>query len=254
MPVISNTKVTMLPNGIEIAAGNISGIKNSGYSGQNTAVGTSYEAVTRLGGTRNELYSNPCNESTGQTIKVKSSSTSDVNNGGGNARRVKIKGLGPDGVEQDENINLNGTNLVESTLNFTAVEKVIVNKVGSGGNTNAGDITVYANDGTTALIQSAAGEGTGGGAFGYCPAGKNLYLTQFFVSSIEEAEVGVFSRKFGTAFGVRQTMFLKDGSGNYVSEAPIQLTPGDSFEIRAKRLRSTDAKVSVDVQVFLEDQ
>ena len=103
MALQSQQKVTVLPTGVEIAAGNVSGVRSEGRTGQNTAVGATYESVDRLGGTRNELYANPVTETTGQTVKVKSKSANDTNRNVKN-RRVKIKGLGPLGVEQEENI------------------------------------------------------------------------------------------------------------------------------------------------------
>lgn len=253
MAMISNTKVTMLPAGVEVSAGNISGLASKGRSGQNTAVGATFETVTRLGGIRNELFKNPVTETTGEKVKVKSTSTSDDNTGSGNARRVKIQGLGPEGVVQEENLFMDGTTLVESTLFYTAVNRVLVNRVGSGGDSNAGTITVYKSDGTTALLQMDPGEGAGGGAFYYVPAGKNAYPGQIFASAVEDAEVAIFVRKQGSAYSQRQTIFLKNNAQNYVTEAPVQLVPGDTMEIRAKRLGSTDAKVSVDVIVFEED-
>ena len=254
MALQSQQKVTVLPTGVEIAAGNVSGVLTEGRTGQNTAVGATYESVDRLGGSRNELYTNPVTETTGQTVKVKSSSANDTNSGSAHARRVKIKGLGPLGVAQEENIFLNGTALVESTNNYTAIERVIVNRVGSGGDSNDGNISVFANDGTTELIRADAGEGLGGGAFYYVPSGKNAYPSQFFVSVIEDAEVGIFVRRQGGAYGQRQTILLKNNASNYVSEAPYQLVPGDTLEVRAKRLGSTDAKVSVDIQIVTETQ
>jgi hypothetical protein len=254
MAMISQSKVTVLPTGVEVAAGNISGLKSEGRTGQNTAVGATYESVDRIGGTRNELYVNPVTEATGQTVKIKSTSTDDTNSGSANARRVKIKGLGPNGVEQEENIFLNGTAFVTSSSNWTAIERVIVNRVGSGGDSNAGAIGVFKNDETTELLRADAGEGMGGGAFMYVPAGKNAYPSQFFVSVIEDAEVGIFVRRQGGAYGQRQVILLKNNAANYVSEAPYQLIPGDTVEVRAKRLGSSDAKVSVDIQIVTEIQ
>ena len=255
MAMVSQQKVTVLPTGLEISAGNISGLENTGRTGQNTAVGATYETITRLGGTRNEISTNPLTEDTGEQIKIASSSASDANSGSSNARRVKVRGLGPNAVAQEENIFLNGTNQVTSSSYWTAVETVTVNRVGSGGDANAGDITVYRNDGTTALIKMDAGEGIGGGAFMYCPAEKNAYPTQFFTSCIGEAEVGIFIRRGNNlAFGQRQTILLKDNAQNYVSESPQQLRPGDCIEIRGKRLGDTDAKVSVDMQMVIETQ
>lgn len=252
MAVISTQKVTMLPAGIEVAAGNISDLTNSGASGQNTAISTAYETVHRLGGIRNELYRYPLQEDTGQQIKVASTSADDTNSGSKACRTVKIRGLGPNAVEQQENINMNGTTQVTSQLYWTAVEQVQVHKIGSQNDVNEGDITVYANDGTTALVQMAAGEGLGSGAFKYCPAGKQIYLTQIFASSIEEAEVAIYTRRNGKGWRAQQTMFLKDNAQNYVSELPVALREGDCTEVRAIRLGSTDCKVSVDFQVAVE--
>ena len=252
MPVISTQKVTVLPAGMEIAAGNVSDLINSSASGQNTAIGSSYETVSRLGGIRNELYKYPLQEDTGQQIKLVSTSTTDNNSGGDAARKIMIRGLGPNAVEQVEVLPINGTTQVTSNMYWTAVEILLVHQTGSGGDTNAGDITAYANDGTTALVQMATGEGLGSGAFKYCPAGKNVYLTQFFASAINEAEIAIFSRRNNKGWQARQTIFLKDNAQNYVSELPIQLREGDAMEVRAIRLGDTDAKVSVDFQVAVE--
>ena len=252
MAVISTQKVTNLPAGLEVQAGNISGLTGTGRPGSNTAVGTSFEQLNELGGTRNELYTDPSTEGTGQQIKVKSASTDDTNSGSGHARRVKVIGTGPLGVELEENINLNGTAQVTSSGFFTSVSGVSVNKIGSGGTVNAGNITVFANDGSTALLQMDAGDANASFAGIYGMSGKKIYISQLFATAIESAEVAVFQRNAGKGFVKKQTLFLNNNAFNYVSEVPLVIENGDCVEVRAKRLGSTDAKVNADLQVFIE--
>ena len=252
MAVISTQKVTNLPAGLEVQAGNISGLAGAGRPGSNTAVGATFEQLNELGGTRNELYVDPSAEGTGQQIKVKSASTDDTNSGSGHARRVKVIGTGPLGVELEENINLNGTAAVTSAGFFTSVTAVSVNKIGSGGSVNAGNITVFANDGTTALIQMDAGDAQGAFAGVYGISGKKIYISQLFATAIESAEVAVFQRNAGKGFVKKQTLFLNNNAFNYVSEVPLVIENGDCVEVRAKRLGSSDAKVNADLQVFIE--
>lgn len=254
MPVVSNQKVTTLPAGLEITAGNISGLETTGRKGKNEAVEQLYETVWAGGGVREMMYANPLEEATGQTIKVASDAPQDNAGGSGAARRVRIKGLGPNGVYQEENIDMNGTTQVESNLFWTMVDQIQVNKTGSGGGTNYGIITAYANDGTTPLAVITVGEGFGGGAFTTCGAGKALYITGFNASAIGEAEVSIFYNKGGRGWAQRQTTFLKDSAQYYSSQSPIRLEAGDSIEIRARALTSPEgAKVVAVLEIVVED-
>lgn len=258
MPIASSQKVTTLPSGIELAAGQITSLSNAGGSGTNTAVGAVYETVHNLGGIRNELYANYLNEDTGQTLKISSSSTSDTNSGSGAARKVQIRGTGPNGEYLQENVNLNGTTAVETTNAFTSVNRFFVTAVGSGGSTNVGDLTLYKNDGTTALMKCDADTGSAVGAFYYVPAGEQAYLTQIYANAINDCEVTMFVRKYSTnanapgAWQRRYTMVLNNNGMVYDVLNSFRLNAGDTIEIRAKRLGSTDAKVNADISLVRE--
>ena len=252
MSVISTQKVTNLPAGLEVKAGNISGLDGTGRTGSNTAVGATFEQLNELGGTRNELYTNPAAEDTGQQVKVICASDNDTNSGGAHARRVQLRGTGPLGVYQQENIDLAGTGTATSTLYWTSVSSMRVNKIGGGGDTNFGNITLFANDGTTALMRMDAGDGSAGFAGTYGESGKRIFISQIFATAIGEAEVAIFTRRAGKGWVKKQTLFLNNNSMNYVSEVPGVLENGDAVEARAKRLNDTDAKVNVDFQFFIE--
>ena len=249
----NSQKVTLMPHGIELASGTINNLGITGQSGTNTAVGAAYEIVQNLGGTRNELYKFPLNESTGQQLKIVSTSTDDTNSGSGATRQVRIRGLGPAGVEQVAQYNMNGTTVVTTTDYWTAVNQIQSHKVGSAGDTNAGDIKLYANDGSTELLRMEAGTGTGAGAFLYVAKDQTNYLTQLYCNAINEAEVTMFVRRHtegsNRGFQTKYTVVLKDSGIVYDVLNSFQLREGDCIEIRAKRLDSTDAKVNADISL-----
>ncbi len=129
MPVSGGMRVTPLPSGLELSAGAIDKLELRGTSGINSAVGASLETICTQGGIRNLLTS-------AEQLKIKSSSADDTNSGSGHARRVKIKGIDGSGVEQEENVNLNGTAAVTTVNSYRHINDIFVNKVGSGGDVN----------------------------------------------------------------------------------------------------------------------
>ena len=253
MPVVSTQKVTVLPAGIEVAAGNITALTNTGRKGINELVGQSNETIMHQGDIRAELYANPLAEATGQQLKVVSTSDNDTDGGGGHARRVRLTGLGPNAEYQEEFVPLNGTTQVTTTLYWTVVELVQVVKVGAGGDVNDGDIIVYANDGNWEQTRIKAGEGSGGGAYAVCAAGKALYITGFNASVIGQCEVSIFFKRAGKGWVQRQNTFLQNASQYYQAASPIRLEAGDSVEIRARSLDENNAKVCAVLEMVSED-
>ena len=138
MAIIANSRVSTLPSGIELSSGRLENAELKGSSGLNPAVGTSLETICSQGGIRNVIY-------TAEDLKVTSTSTDDTNSGSGHARRVRIRGIGSDGLFKEADVNLNGTGVVTTdkngdAINFLHVNDFRVQKVGSGGDFNAGTI------------------------------------------------------------------------------------------------------------------
>ena len=103
MPVISNSRVSTIPAGLELSAGRLDNASLANTSGLNPTVGASLETVHLPGGIINRL-------SAAEQLKVSSTDANDKNAGSGAARRVRITGLGSDGAYLTEDLNLDGSN------------------------------------------------------------------------------------------------------------------------------------------------
>lgn len=252
MPMMGGSQTTVLPAGLELSAGRIDKMQLKGTSGLNPAVGTSLETITAGGGLRNYL-------SAAEDLKVVSSSTSDTDSGGGACRRIRIRGIGADGLFKEQDVNMNGTTVVTTDrngdpINFKYINDVRVQRVGTGSDFNAGVITVYANDGTTVLETIGAGENqqqTAAWAIGDSESG---YLTSFVASSSGTAQVSIWVQPAPTsAWGQRLTVIIGAGSpGAYQLPNPFQLSAGAKMEFRAKSLTGSEVAVGADFQILLE--
>ena len=149
MPMSGGSQVTMLPSGLELSRGTIDKLELKGTSGINPTVGATLETICTQGGIRNLLTS-------AEQLKIKSSDADDTNSGSGHARRVKINGIDGSGAEVEENVNLNGTAAVTTVNSYRHVNNIFVNKVGTGGSTNKGVISVNNNADDTKLYEIAA--------------------------------------------------------------------------------------------------
>lgn len=249
MPIISNNRTELIPSGLSIASGRMDNVTLRGRGGLNLTVGTSHETICAQGGIRSEL-------SATETLKVTSTSTSDTNSGSGAARKVRITGLDADGNKLDENVNMNGTGVVDTVGTFQAVNRVQVIQVGSGGEVNAGDIKVFANDGTTELLRLATGENHSQSAHYDSPASTNTYITSFVYGTggSDPAEISVWVKRPGEGENwVKKLSVICTASTNtYKLYNPIMLDPLGHIEFRAKSLGSGNISASVDFQLIEE--
>ena len=248
MSVPVGQKVTAMPAGLAVSAGRMNDLSLKGRSGLNEAVGSSHETIATQGGLMNTL-------TTAEQLKVASSSANDTNSGSGHARRVRIEAIDDSGNLVKEDVNLNGTAQVTTTGSYTFVNSVRVQKVGSGGAVNAGDISVFANNGSTLLAEIKAGENQAQKADFAVPTGHTAYLTSFMVSSTEAALVSIWvaPNPAQTPYFQKLTVVVTAGSSNvYQLPNPFPIPGGGRMEFRAKKIGSTDAKVSADFQILLE--
>lgn len=251
MPMSGGMQVSTLPSGLELSRGTIDKLELKGTSGINQAVGASLETICTQGGIRNYL-------SSAETIKIKSTDATDIFAGGtGAARRVRVIGIDGDGAEIQEDVQLNGTSFVSTTNQYLHINDFRVQLTGSGGSFNAGTITAYANDESTALYEIAAGQNQQQSASYAMPANKAGYLTSFVCSATGDAEVSIWlnPNPANPNFPFFQKLTVFVGSGGptpYQLPNPFPIPKSGIIEFRAKRIGASDVRVGADFQLILE--
>jgi hypothetical protein len=253
MAIIANSRVSTLPSGIELSSGRLENAELKGSSGLNSACGTSLETICSQGGIRNVIY-------TAEDLKVTSTSTDDTNSGSGHARRVRIRGVGSDGLFKQADVDMNGTGVVTTdrngdALTFLHVNDFRVQKVGSGGDFNAGTIKLFANDGTTLLYEIGVGENQQQCASWSLPTDTNGYLTSFVCSSTGNAQVSIWVNPVPGTTAWLQKLTLVVGAGGptpYQLPNPFSVPAGGIMEFRAKSLTGSDVVVGADFQIIQE--
>jgi hypothetical protein len=129
---------------------------------------------------------------------VSTSTADDV--GGTGALQVEVEGLGENWEEQSETVILDGTGVVQLSLNYVRLFRAFVTEAGTG-NVNAGTITVYARatgSGVTAGevgIHLGAEDGQTLHAIYTIPGGKTGYFIKGYVglkNSTFQGEDGTF--------------------------------------------------------------
>tara|TARA_R110002050_G_scaffold137518_1_gene261117 strand:- start:355 stop:1116 length:762 start_codon:yes stop_codon:yes gene_type:complete len=252
MAIIANSRVSTLPAGIELSSGRLENAELKGTSGLNPAVGAALETICSQGGIRNVIY-------TAEDLKVTSTSANDTNSGSAHARRVRIRGVGSDGLFKQADVDLNGTGVVAvdrngDAINFLHINDFRVQKVGSGSNFNAGTIKLFANDGTTLLYEIAAGENQQQSASFSLPTDTTGYLTSFVASATGAAQVSIWVQNSSTD-SWKQKLTLVVGAGGpapYQLPNPFQVGAGGIIEFRAKSLTGGNVVVGADFQIIQE--
>ena len=254
MSVPVGQQVTTLPAGLHVSADRINDLQLKGTSGYNPVVGATSETICTQGGIRNYL-------SAAEIIKITSTDANDTNSGSGNARRIRIQGIGADGLEKEADVNMNGTNVVTTDrdgvdLTFLHINNVRVQTTGSGGGTNAGTIKVFANDGTTLLYEIAAGENQQQCASWTMPSDKIGYLTSFVASATGDALISIWingNPAGANTYQQRLSTIVGAGSGvSYPLPNPFPINASGIIEFRAKSLTGGNIGVAADFQILQE--
>lgn len=241
-------QVTVMPNGIGLAAGRINDISLKGKTGINSATGTSHETVSEVQGLV------PSRLSTAEQHKIASTSATDKNAGDGACRKVQVRGIDGDGNEVQENLNLDGsdgTNQVTTANSYVAINEIRVNRLGSAGSTNAGDIKCFRNDGTTLVDIIKAGENNSQSAFYHMATNQKGYLTSFAMNSIGESAISIWVDQGNGVFQQKLTFLVKDQHITYQLPNPFPIAEGGTVQFRAKSLSGT-TKVGADFQLLIE--
>ena len=253
MPIRSQSRVTTLPTGLELARDGVDNATLKGTSGWNAAVGTTIETIHPGGG----LIVRP--DSAGEQLKVSSSNALDKNAGSGAARRVRIEGFDTNGTALSEDLNMDGTDgttQVTTTNSFAYVTNFQVQKNGSGGDFNAGDITLYLNNGTTAISVIKAGQNDELQAGWTLNGDQTGFITSFTASTDNAAYVSIWSGSPGKTWLQRFRMLLPAaGTYTYQLPNPIKFGLENAFtycEFRGQALSST-VNMTVDFQVIIEE-
>ena len=254
MSVPVGQQVTTLPAGLHVSADRINDLQLKGTSGYNPVVGATSETICTQGGIRNYLNA-------AEILKVSSTDANDTNSGSGNARRIRIQGIGADGLEKEADVNMNGTNVVTQDrdgvdLTFLHINNVRVQTTGSGGGTNAGTIKVFANDGTTLLYEIAAGENQQQCASWTMPSDKIGYLTSFVASATGDALISIWingNPAGANTYQQRLSTIVGAGSGvSYPLPNPFPINASGIIEFRAKSLTGGNIGVAADFQILQE--
>ena len=253
MPMNQGQRVSTLPEGLEATAGRIEKITVQQKSGWNAVVGTTTETIHPGGG----LVTRP--DSAGELLKVSSSNALDKNAGSGACRRVRITGFAADGTALEEDLNMDatdGTTPVTTTNSFAHVTNFQVQKTGSGGDFNAGDITLYLNDGTTAISVIKAGQNADLQAAWTMTGTQTGFITSFTASTDEPAYISIWGGSPGKSW-LQQFRMLLPAAGTYTYQLtnPIKLGAPDVFtynEFRGQAV-SSNANMTVDFQIIVEE-
>ncbi len=177
---------------IEVARDEISGYEAVSFSGNNPAVGSSFEDLWDAGGSFNFPTS-------GETWEVLSDDVNDTSAGTG-ARQVLITGLDDSYNSQTELVTMNGTTPVVTTrTDWFRINGVTVTSSGSN-QVNVGNITLRVSGGglTRSLMRPDRGITFNG--FFTVPAEKTLFVrrSQVFIPKNEDVIIRNKIRVFGT--------------------------------------------------------
>jgi len=245
-------------------------IKNSRsffFFGENEAVGGSYEDIWPTGGDI------PW-QTAADFIHVNSSNVNDISTGSG-GRSIEIHGLGFDGKDQDEIIQLRGADFAISTLSYCRLNKAHLEDVGTYGGAHQGDLTLRYGSSTGAIASlMTGGEGSVNGSVQYgfgealngfysVPLGKILYITRIEVtpdvSTNKTVDIVLYEREglltTGSApFLPRRVLWHTEGIDSHlvkVFKSHIKIKPLTDIWFRATG--SASSKVEVYVDFYLVD-
>ena len=227
--------VLNFPYGYAIAEGDVAGHSSLYKFGSNPDIGVGEETIWRQGG----LYDWVGVDAAPGIVKLSSSSTDDVNITGTGAWLVTIYGLSTVGVEQSEQLAMTGQAGVNSTLEYSRVNRIIVNTGGTGLK-NAGTIYVgtgIISTGVPAVIWSTVDVGKNQTlqSIWTVPTGKTFYMTSFAVStnSNKGNVINMYFRPPGELFQIKVNAYLF--STNFVKQfdIPLSIASGTDIDCRA---------------------
>lgn len=230
-----------IAEGIHISRGAVVDTSHINKFGYNTAVGSTFETVTDLGG--NQYY-----PTSAGVVSVVSDDAND-DDGDTGARTIEIQGLDGNYEEISETVTLNGTSAVTTTASFLRVFRGKVLTAGSS-ETNEGVITLSIGGNNVARISADNGGQTLMAVY-TVPAGKKGYLIKFqgSLSKNQEAQFMIRTRN-GTTDAAWQVKGMFGTFANpvgYEYPVPLEVTEKSDIEIRAKAGANSEAGAIFDM-------
>lgn len=219
---------------IEIANGNVTGVKSLFKFGFNSDVNGTEETIWDRGG----LYVYP---SVATIMKVSSSSANDTALGTG-ARTIVVSGLDTNYNETEETVTLNGQTAVNTVNSYIRVNRAYVVTAGSGG-TAAGDIyvgtgTVTAGVPATVYAKITLGQNQTLMAVWTVPAGYTAYLLKGNIGSgtantNQYLVARLIQRPYNSVFRTAAKVTFQTGEIAFNFEMPVPISEKTDIEARA---------------------
>jgi hypothetical protein len=228
------------PLGILIASDRIHGWASDVKFGNNTSVGTAWEALWAQGGS-------PLVNDTATIVEFISSSGSDAGSEAG-ARTISFSGVDADFVEQTEVITLTGATPASSAGSFLYVHRMSVRTSGSI-LSNVGVVSAKLGIGASTFGTIPAGSGQSEMLVRAVPAGATLYLTRIAVSVTKEKASNFRIIEYdqnGTTWRV-----MLDGH-TYEATSPVQFNPPYKFGSKCVVWVTAKSSVATDVDGWFE--
>lgn len=226
-------RVVTTPYGYQLVDGGISGHSVLYKFGSNPDVGIAQETIWTEGG----LYDWAGVDAAAGIVKVSSTSLQDAAGGTG-ALTCTIYGLSTAGAEQNEAITLTGQTAVNSTLQYSRVNRIICNTAGTNG-ANVGKIYV----GTGAVASGVpavkwavveANQNQTLMSLWTVPAGKTLYVTSALVSTNgnKGSQISFYVRPSGGLFLIKTRIYTFSNPVYLNFENPFVVPAGSDIDCR----------------------
>lgn len=218
----------------QITSGELRGWDVVHKFGLNPSVFQTSSTVWPLSGTT------PLFLSAAEELFISSDNVQDTAAGGTGARTLRISGIGEDGLEIVEDVDLDGTASVQTTNRFLRLNDAVVVAAGSS-NTNEGVITIETLTVLSFQGQISALTSTLQSGFYSLPSNKRAFLTSVQMTSActNESAVQSIQAYKHNSDGV-QTLLVEwglsiRGTNNVQQdfETPILLEPSSTIEFRA---------------------
>jgi len=239
----NNSSLNVLDYYTRVAQGLVPGSKIIQKYGKNPIVGTTgFETIWNGGGSYTGFAL------AAETVTIASSSVNDINTTGTGIHSLRIYGLDANGLEQTEDILLNGTTLVTSSLLYLRLNRA---KGLSGGTLahNDGNITIRQSITTANIfaVMPATYNTTMIAAY-TIPAGKNGYILSQRATIANKnsaaVDIRIKVRQPGNLFTVNGEAALNSTGTGYINidfKVPLQIPPLTDLFIEAE----ASAKVAV---------
>lgn len=224
---------------IGIAAWKIEGIKAVNKFWLNKDVGQSFETVWANGGTYEWIP-------TASVLDIVSTSLNDAITGTG-ARTLRIFGLDVDYNEIEEDIQLNGTTIVQTTKQFLRIHRMLVTSAWSLA-TGEGNIT--AQIGATVYANIQAGDNQTLLGLYTIPAGYTGLVVKGKASGGKDKDIEIRfrGRPLGGVFGLYHSFFLFQNNYEYEFGVPLAIPEKTDVLAEAKAdIAGTKVAVAFDI-------